>query len=304
MLTILAIPKAFEGHFGLIQRNALQSWARLEPRPEIMLFGSDPGTAEAAAEVGALHVPDVATSPSGAPMLNDLLAKGQRKASHPTVCFVNADIILTQPWMRAVRLVSGWRRQFLMVGRRWDLDVLEPLDFSAPSWANDLIDRAKTSGRLATNMYIDYFVFPRGEIADVPPFAIGRPGYDNWLLWSVRQRGIPLIDASDGAPVIHQNHNYSHIKPARGDLGGHQAYLKGEDTRRNEELIGDWKRLFTTDHATHVVTETAVRRALSRPYVSARIELLRRHLVDITRPLRRKLGVDAQSWARVRARFR
>src|SRR3954452_7619393 len=181
MLTILAIPKAFEGHFGLIQRNAIQSWTRLDPRPEIILLGSDSGTAEAAAEFGTLHLPDIATSPSGAPMLNDLLEKGQRKASNRAVCFVNADIILTQPWMRAVRVAAEWKRQFLMVGRRWDLDVLEPLDFSAPSWTNDLIRRAKSSGRLATNMYVDYFVFPRGVLTDVPPFTIGRPGYDNWL---------------------------------------------------------------------------------------------------------------------------
>ena len=304
MLTILAIPKAFEGHFGLIQRNAIQSWARLEPQPEIILLGSDPGTAEAAAEFGTLHLPDIATSPSGAPMLDDLLAKGQRAASHRTVCFVNADIILTQAWMRAVRLAAEWRPQFMMVGRRWDLDVVAPLDFSAPSWANDLIDCARTSGRLATNMYIDYFVFPRGMLVDVPPFVIGRPCYDNWLLWSVRDRGISLIDATNGAPVIHQNHDYSHIKPARGDLGDLQSYLKGEDTRSNAALAGDWKRFFYTDHATHVVTEAGVRRALSRPYVLARIELLRRHLVDFTRPLRHRLGVDGQSWARLRARFR
>ncbi len=304
MLTILAIPKAFEGHFGLIQRNAIQSWTRLDPRPEIILFGSDPGTAEAAAEFGTLHLPDIATSPSGAPMLDDLLAKGQRRASHRTVCFVNADIILTQAWMRAVRLAAAWRPQFMMVGRRWDLDVVAPLDFSAPSWAKDLIDRARNCGRLATSMYIDYFVFPRGMLVDVPPFVIGRPCYDNWLLWSVRDRGISLIDATNGAPVIHQNHDYSHIKPARGDLGDLQSYLKGEDTRSNSALAGNWKRFFYTDHATHVVTETGVRRALGRPYVLARIELLRRHLVDITRPIRRRLGVDAQAWARARARFR
>jgi hypothetical protein len=304
MLTVLAIPKAFEGHFGLIQRNAIQSWARLVPRPEIILLGSDPGTAEAAAEFGALHLPDIATSPSGAPMLDDLLDKGQRKASNRTVCFVNADIILTQPWMRAVRIAAAWRPEFLMVGRRRDLDVVEPLDFSEPSWANELMDRAKLSGRLATNMFVDYFVFPRGVLTGVPPFAIGRPGYDNWLLWNVRQRGIPLIDATHGAPVIHQNHNYSHIKAVPGELGGLPAYLKGEDTRRNSELIGDWKRFFTTDHATHIVTEDAVRRALSRPYVLARLDLLRRHLVDATRPIRHRLGLDAKSWGRFRARFR
>ena len=109
MLTILSIPKRFDGHFGMIQRNAARSWARLQPRPEIILFGSDEGTAEMAAEIGAIHIADVALSPAGAPMLDDLLAKGQERASHPIVCFLNADIVLTPQWMRAVETAARWR---------------------------------------------------------------------------------------------------------------------------------------------------------------------------------------------------
>jgi hypothetical protein len=32
ILTIFAVPKRFDRHFGVIQRNAIRSWARLEPR--------------------------------------------------------------------------------------------------------------------------------------------------------------------------------------------------------------------------------------------------------------------------------
>ena len=38
-LTIFAMPKAFSGHTGMIQNNAIRSWARLDPKPEILLFG-------------------------------------------------------------------------------------------------------------------------------------------------------------------------------------------------------------------------------------------------------------------------
>jgi hypothetical protein len=300
VLTILAVPKAFEGHFGLIQRNAARSWARLDPRPEIILFGSDPGTAEMAAEIGARHVPDLATSAAGAPMLDDLLSRGQQLATQPMVCFVNADIVLTPEWMRAVQSAAAWRARFLMVGRRWNFDLLEPLDFSAPSWAHDLVARAKREGQLATNMYIDYFVFPRGLMTDIPPFAIGRPGYDNWLLWRTRRRGIALIDATETAPVIHQSHDYAHIKADHSDPGGKETYAKGEDTRRNGALAGDWTHFFTTDHATHVVTDRGVRLALARPYFDARADTVKRHLINATRPLRRKLGVDVNVWNRLR----
>ncbi len=45
-LTILAMPKPFRGHIGIIQRNAITSWTKLQPRPEILLFGTEEGAAE------------------------------------------------------------------------------------------------------------------------------------------------------------------------------------------------------------------------------------------------------------------
>ena len=34
MLTLVSTAKPFRGHFGLIQRNAIRSWAMLHPKPE------------------------------------------------------------------------------------------------------------------------------------------------------------------------------------------------------------------------------------------------------------------------------
>jgi len=302
-LSIFAIPKRFDGHFGLIQRNAVRSWSRLQPRPDIVLLGSDDGTAEMAAEVGATHVADVASSPSGAPLLSDVFAKGQHHAQAGTVCFVNADIMLTPAWLATVERVQRWRTQFLMVGRRSNLDVVDAIDFAQPAWAQQLVSDAEVRGQLASSVFIDYFVFPRGLLAEVPPFVIGRPGYDNWLLWHVRQRRIPLVDATSAAPAIHQNHDYSHIKAAAADPGGHQSYLKGEDTRRNAELAGDWTHMFSIDHASHVVRDGEVRPALQAQYLRARIETARRRLITFTQPVRRRLGIDAQFVERVKAKL-
>jgi hypothetical protein len=303
-LTIFAIPKRFEGHFGMIQRNAVRSWARLDPRPEIVLLGADAGTAEMAAEVGARHVPDIAASASGAPMLDDVFAKGQRRASNSTVCFTNADIVLTPPWLDTVRRVERWRSRFLIVGRRWNLDVVDTLDFDNGDWSTALIGQAKQRGQLAPAVFIDYFVFPRGLLASVPPFVVGRPGYDNWLLWHARRQGIPLVDITDDAPVIHQNHDYSHIKGTAAGPGGRQSYLKGEDTRRNAELVGDWTRMYSIDHATHIVHGGAIRRAVQPHHVRARVETLRRRIITATQPVRRRFGIDAALVDSLRARLR
>ena len=52
MLTIFSTPKPFLGHIEVIQRNAIESWKRLEANVEIILIGDDPGTAEVCRELG------------------------------------------------------------------------------------------------------------------------------------------------------------------------------------------------------------------------------------------------------------
>ena len=94
MLTIFALPKPFKGHFGLIQRNAISQWARLRPRPEIILFGNEEGTAEIAQEFGLRHVSEIRRNQYGTPLLSDLFEKAQTLAGCNTLCYVNADIML------------------------------------------------------------------------------------------------------------------------------------------------------------------------------------------------------------------
>ena len=71
-LTIFAIPKAFRGHIAVIQRNAIASWMRMNPRPDVILFGTDEGTAEVARELGVQHVPTVQKNQWGTPLVGDL----------------------------------------------------------------------------------------------------------------------------------------------------------------------------------------------------------------------------------------
>ena len=59
MITVFSTLKPFRGHIGVIQRNALQSWARLHEDVDVVLFGDDEGTAEAARDMGFRHVPAV-----------------------------------------------------------------------------------------------------------------------------------------------------------------------------------------------------------------------------------------------------
>ena len=40
----------------------------------------------------------------------------------------------------------------------------------------------------------------------MPPFAVGRPGWDSWLVYHLRSNKIAFIDGTKKLNVIHQNH--------------------------------------------------------------------------------------------------
>src|SRR5712671_6001310 len=108
-LTILATPKPFHGHFNVIQRNAIISWTKLEPRPEIILFGHEQGAAECARELGLVHISEVARNRHGTPLLADIFSIAEQRATSDVLVYVNADIILPREFTLGVEKV---RRRF------------------------------------------------------------------------------------------------------------------------------------------------------------------------------------------------
>ena len=299
-LTIFAIPKAFRGHIAVIQRNAIASWTRMNPRPEVILFGADEGTAEAAAELGVQHVPAVKKNQWGTPLVSDLFAQAQEIGRSPWLCYVNADIVLFDDFLAAVSRVAAWTERFLMVGRRTDLDITEPLNFQPTNWSAQLKESARAKGRLQIARNIDYFAFSRGLYSAMPPLAIGRFWWDNWLLWKARSLGAPVLDATAVVTAIHQNHDYSHTTygPGKAEMmASDEAILNCRlACERNPADFDEglsWRYIYTIDDATHKLTAQTIagnprhwwknfKRHTSRPLGVAK--LVRRSLFGSRRP--------------------
>lgn len=257
MLTIFTVPKPFEGHIGIIQRNALQSWRHLRPACQILLCGDEAGTAEAAATLGVDRIPGVDRNEFGTPLLSSVFAAVEERATHDLLCYVNADILLLSDFAEAARRVAASKPRFLMVGQRWDLDVTEPLAFGEKEWERELRARVERAGALHPPSGSDYFVYPRGALGSLPAFAVGRPGWDNWTIYHARSRKMPVVDATKVTLVIHQNHAYGHVKQGTG------AAWEGPEGNRNLDLIGRRERIFTLADATHRLTGAGLRRALT-----------------------------------------
>ena len=252
MLTIFALPKAFRGHFGVIQRNAIISWTRLQPTPEVILFGDDEGTAEIAKELGLQHVPNIERNEFGTPMLSELFKKAYELAKYNSLCYVNADIMLLDDFMVAARQAASWRDRFLMVGRRTNLDLEQLVDFSVPDWESRIRSSAAQHGVVAGSYYIDYFLFSRDLAMIMEKFAIGRPGWDNWFIWKARSLGVPVVDASSAVVAVHQNHDYSHIPK------GIQGPQHVEEARRNREIAAPGLT-YALDDATYKITTKGIK---------------------------------------------
>ncbi len=268
MLTIFTVPKPFDGHIGIIQRNAIQSWLRLRPVCQVILCGDETGTAETAALLGTDQIPGVDRNEFGTPLLSSVFAAAETRAQRDLLCYVNADIVLLSDFAEAARRVAGSKRRFLMVGQRWDLDVTEPLAFGDPDWEGDLRSRVERAGTLHPPSGSDFFVYRRDTLGALPPFAVGRPGWDNWMIYHARGRKMPVVDATEATLVIHQNHAYGHVKQGTGTA------WEGPEGDRNLELIGGNERIFTLADATHRVTRAGLRRALSPAHLKRRLRTL------------------------------
>lgn len=285
MLTLFSAPKPFHNHIKIIQENALQSWVRLAPSCEIILFGNEEGIAETAVHFGVRHVPKVAKNEYGTPLLDDLFLKAQKLATNEVMCYINADIILMSDFIKAVEIVCKSNNPYLMVGKRWNITMEGPLDFSWSDWEDHLRTYVYQSGKPTTPEGIDYFVFPRGLYCDLAPFAIGRAAFDNWLLWKARSLGARIIDASEIVMAIHQNHDYSHHPQDKNGV------WYGEEAQRNRELMIGWHRCFTLDDASHCVTPSGLRMNLSRKRLTRKIKIFLHWLLNVSRPVRSRLGL-------------
>lgn len=303
MITFFSTAKPFHGHSAVIQRNALETWRRLDPQIEIILLGDDPGVAEVCQELKLRYEAKVERKENGTKTVRSVFGQAQQLAHHDCVCYSNCDIILTSDFVRAFRKARETFPKFLMVGRRWDLDVTQPVDFSQTDWQETLVARAKREGFQRLHYNIDYFVFPREVYSEFPDLVIGRNHWDQWLVWKAAAEGLPVVDASDAVCAVHQNHDYAYHPQGMAGVWGDEA------TRANYRAAGGFSHLHTIEDATYFLGPDGIRpkrlywlapakrrvraaRHAVRTFVRTR---LWHPLLNVTRPLRRSLGSRKES---------
>lgn len=279
-LTIFATPKEFDGLHGIIQLNAIRSWREVHPEAEILVVGDEPGVERVAGGVEARHVADVERNELGTPLVSDMFRQAAQMASNDLLVYSNADMLYLSGLGTAARMAAEEFSSFLLCGYRVDLWVREQVDFSEPDWKASLRRRAEQEGVRHGPTGLDYFVFPRGLFRDLPRFAVGRPGWDNFLVYSARRRSIPVVDATEVVEALHQNHDYSHHPDGR------RGVLRGAEARRSRRLAGRGAYYLDLRDTTHRMADDGIseRSPWSRPLRSVLTEPLVRW--DVRWPIR------------------
>jgi hypothetical protein len=243
LITIFSAPKGFsDPHIATIQRNAIQSWLHLGPEVEVFLVGQETGFEEVSKEYGVQLLTDVRRNSSGTPLVSSIFSLARQASSSPILIYTNGDMLFLPDIITACRQVTQLVKDYLIIGQRWDLDVPQLLDFSTVgstdnNWDSRLRQEVRRRGELHLPAGSDYFIFPRHLFLDVPDFAIGRAGWDNWMIYQARQKGWMVIDGTPSIMAIHQSHDYGHLP------GGKPHYMLPESDQ-NAAMAGGSTHLF------------------------------------------------------------
>ncbi|HLE72916.1 MAG TPA: hypothetical protein VI688_01595 [Anaerolineales bacterium] len=253
-LTVFTAPKPFvDPHIATIQRNAIQSWLRMGPDVEVLLIGDEAGMAETATQLGVSHLKGTRHNKEGTPLVSSIFQMAREAAQADLLLFANTDIIFFPETLALALKTRQQVNEFVLLGQRYDLDISHPIDFSG-GWPERVRADVKARGRLHPLGGSDYFLFPRHLFSHIPDFAIGRAGWDNWMIYHAVTHPWPVINATPSLIAVHQNHDYSHLAEARN----HQRH---PETFANAELAGGMRKMYMLLDVGHELVDSEIRPA-------------------------------------------
>ncbi len=238
LITIFSIPKPFDNtQHGTdqIQQNAINSWTRLGPDVEVLLIGDEDGIAQTAAELEVRHSDGLEFNQHGTPLVSSAFQIAHQKTRSPILVYCNCDVILMPDFVDAIKTLVADQTcsQFVAFGQRTDLKVDHVVDFDDVGQTQQLLEDCDRDGTPVSNACKEYFAFNRELYTNVPRFAVGRGNWDNWMIHFAKQQNIAVVSLSDLVRVVHQEHDYSHMKAQR-----FQCYVSGDEAKENRRLAG------------------------------------------------------------------
>jgi len=265
MITLFTTPRPFEGYYAYLQTNALKSWSLLDPRAHRVIVYADEHNEglepfELASQLGFDTVSVEERTERGVPLLSFMFKDAQDRADETETipCYVNADIIMSTNAVEAVHMAAscfphGKYKKCLIVARRWNVQVLEYLDFEE-GWWDELWYKVELQGSQSPECAIDLFAW-KDDRADEEdgrvfptfmPFAIGRYSWDNALVSAALGSGAAVVDITPVLKIIHQPHDNVPWHEPDADYNrtltsSYNSLKDSTHTLTEEGLVGGWR---------------------------------------------------------------
>jgi len=247
MLTIFTIPKPFTGENLINQRNAILSWKNSTKDAQIILWGDDEGVEEYSEKLSVEYGGKVPRNNYGTPLISEVFERTKSIAKNQYLMYINADIILLNDFNSIItNVLESLEKHAIVCGRRTDCNLNRSLDFSS-DWIQDLKLNVLPYGQLHSYTGIDYFLFSKSIPVKLKPFAVGRPGWDNWFLFYAKKNNILILDASEIISAIHQNH-----KPA--------YTIKDTETKENQRMLNGFIQVANIYHSDFILNQNGLHR--------------------------------------------
>lgn len=297
-ITFATTPKKFEEEFDVVQYNAIKSWLLLEPKPEIIIIAEDNSIKNKIYEnfrdsiKHIKFIDNIKKNKYGTPIIGDIFGRVQEKSTFDIICYLNADIILTQQFMENIvlclkEIIKKFKNKinnFLIIGKRTDLLIEKKLEFNA-DWGKEMLIRARKSGKTLLSG-IDYFIFPINLFKKIPPFNLGRGEWDNWLVFDAIKKNTLVIDITKSTIVIHQSHSYKH-HPLGNEVAGY-----GPEEKENQEYAKNVPHRYQIFDAPYIFKNKTIRMNFIGKF---KIKSSFYRFLDITRPYRKKIFLTKSS---------
>ncbi len=227
------------------------------PDAQILLFGDDDGIEDAAEELGTELISIESKTEYNTPFLDSAFRIAHDRAEFDLICYINTDIILLQDFFQSVNLIHY--KRFLMIGCRYDIDLNREVFIDRTTekfFRNHAFRRWESDNSYGS----DFFLFTKSSgFREILNFIVGRPGWDNWIIFRGRMLRIPVIDVSESVFCVHQNHDYQHVPERTGEK------WEGVEGDHNLNLLLKGQRMSLID-ASHKMKDGKIRLNFSKKH--------------------------------------
>ena len=143
LITFFTIPRPFTGLHKTIQKNAILSWKQLKPECEILLFGKELSIIQFSDKYNIKCVNSINVNSYGTPLLDGIWKTAKQMSKNDLVCYINSDIILFSDFTDKIKIIE--LNEYFMAGRRWDIDLMDEINFKY-DWETNLIKLVNKKG--------------------------------------------------------------------------------------------------------------------------------------------------------------